>query len=136
LKERDARREEKDRGVGGRAVEHRYEREEESVGGHGSKCKVGDKEGGVMKDGKSGKERVWDVERSGGEEDLEVWRRGGDDGDSVFVMEFFIRDCGVYSKPWVGPRRKGRVRGKGIKGGKRQCFSDCREDREGRKGMG
>jgi len=42
------------------------------VGGRGSKCKVGDEEGGVVKDGEGGEERVWDMERSGGDEYLEV----------------------------------------------------------------
>jgi len=132
LEKHDVRREEKDRDMRGRAAERRDEGEKKSMGGHGAEREVRDKEGVVVKDGKSGEERVWDVERSGGNEDFEVRRGCGDGGDGVFMMEFFIRDRGMYSKPWVGPQREGRVRGKDIKGGERWYFGDCREDREGR----
>jgi len=118
LEKRDARRKEEDGGVRGGAAECGDEREKKSVGGHGTKGKVGDKKGGVVKDGEGGKERVGDVERSSGDEDLEVRGGGGDSGDGVLMVKFFIRGHGMYSKPWVGPQREGRMRGKGIKRGK------------------
>jgi len=136
LKKHDARREEKDEGVWGRATECGDEREKKSMGGRGAERKVRDKEGVVVKDGKGGEKRVGDVKRSSGDEDLEVRGGGGDGGDGVHMVKFFIRSRGMYSKLWVGPWREGRVRGKSIKGGERQCFGYGREDREGRERVG
>ena len=58
----------------------------ESMGGHGAEGEVGDKEGVAVKDGKGGKERVWEVKRGSVEEDLEVVRGGGDGFNGEFFM--------------------------------------------------
>jgi len=84
-----------------------------------------------VKDGEGSEKRVWNVKGGGGEKDFERWGRGGDDGDGVFSVFFFIGYRREYRKPRVGPWGKGRVRGKGIKRGKGWCFSDCGKDREG-----
>ena len=104
------------------------------MGGRGTEGEIGDEEGVFVKDGKGGEEGVWDVKWGGGEEDLEMGRRGGDDGDGVFVMEFFITVLVLYSKAGVGPLWKGGMRGKYIKRGKGWYFSDCRKDRKGTEG--
>jgi len=70
----------------GGAAERRDEGEKRSVGGCGAEREVGEKEGVIVKDGEGGKERVWDVERSGGDEDLEVRRGGSDGSDGVFMV--------------------------------------------------
>ena len=77
-----------------------------------------------------------DVKGGGDKEDLEGGGGGGDGSDGVFEMEVFIMVFDLYSKAWVGPRREGRVWGKDIKRGKRRCFSNCREDRESKEGVG
>jgi len=82
------------------------------VRGGGAECEIREKEGGVLIDGEGGEEGVWDVKRSGSEEDFEGGRGCGDKGDGVGFVKTMITVFWLYSKPWVGPRGKGRVGGK------------------------
>jgi len=63
-------------------------------------------------DGEGGKEGVWDVKGGGGDEDLEGGGGRGDESDGVELVKTVITVFWMYSKPWVGPQGKGRVRGK------------------------
>jgi len=60
------------------------------MGSSRSKGEVGDEEGVVVEDGKSGKEGVRSVEGSGGEEEFEGGRGGGDEGDGVVFVKTVI----------------------------------------------
>jgi len=106
------------------------------VCGGGAESEVGKKEGVVVIDGEGGEEGVWDVKRGSGEEDFEGGGGRGEKGDGVGFVKMVIMVFRLYSKAWVGPRREGRVWGKDIKRGKRRCFSNCREDRESKEGVG
>jgi len=82
------------------------------VCGGGAESEVGEKEGVVEIDSEGGEKGVWDVKRGGGEEEFEGGGGRGDKGDGVGFVKTVITVFGVYSKAWVGPRRKGRVGGK------------------------
>jgi len=79
------------------------------VCGGGTKGEVGDEKGVAVKDGKGGKEGMWDVKGGSDEEDLEGRRGRSDDGDGVGFMKAVIMVFRMYSKVWVGPRGKGRM---------------------------
>ena len=80
--------------------------------GRGAKCEVRKEEGVVLIDSEGGEEGVWEVKRSGGEEDFEGEGGRCDKGDGVGFMKAVITVFWLYSKSWVGPRRDGGVRGK------------------------
>jgi len=82
------------------------------VRGGRTKGEIGKKEGVVVVDGEGGEKGVWDVKRSGGDENLEGGRGRGDNGDGVEFVKTVITVFGSNSKAWVGPRREGRMGGK------------------------
>jgi len=82
------------------------------VGRGRAEGKVRDEEGVAVKDGEGGEKGVWDVKGGSDEEDFEGGRGRGDECDGIGFVKAVITVFWMYSKAWVGPCGKGRVRGK------------------------